>query len=180
MKNQILIRLANLDKLEKNGNFTKEEKNAINSFFNEYVKDEKILDELLKEIGKEKYDTLVDFAKSVHKDFYYVQAMLKKDSKDFIYLFKECFITFDNYSFNKLKKKYDKEILLGVLSLFNKIKDFCLDENLSDNTYKMVLVEYYNCPDEIAAVISKSFGENRMNLMLHKITKALNNSTKQR
>ena len=160
-----------MENLEQNGNLSKDEARLANDFFEKYVKNEIIFDELLNEIGAEKYEKLVRAIKEKHKDFYAIQKILMSNPKKLVNAFVECSIRFNSKTFEGYSKLYTKDTMLNVLQVFDRIKYFCIDNNYSKETFESILIDYYNCQKEIAKEIAIIFEENRLYILMYKILK---------
>ena len=169
-----LIQLANIENLSSKSDFTKEEKDAMDAFFNEFLKKDIVFDELLKAVGKEKYENIVSFVGESNKDYFGFAKILKENPNDLIEIFNNCFAYFDIACFDKYQKKHTKNALESVLNIYSRISDFCLDHNYSDVTFGTVLTKYYDCSEKIANNIVEAFGKHRDHLMLVKILRQTN------
>lgn len=165
----ILKKLIGREELNKNDNFSNEEKQAINSFFRKYVKENKVWDDLLLEIGESEYKRLEDFIKLVHGEYFSLQKMCHNQAENLLVVFERCIVVFDKKTYVRMVKTYDETIINDVIQVLGKVVDFCIDNRNSLETFSEILVNYYDCPKNIADSVAELFEKNRIQLSLYKL-----------
>lgn len=167
-REELLVNLANQN-LNKEFNLTKDQHKAVAYFFKAHVKNGGTWEDLKDKIGEQKYNYLVEFTKLKFSDYYHFQEIISFNSKDLVLIFENCVVVFDKIEYSTLSKKYGESCVSEVAIIFEKVINFCVDNKMSNNEFKKTLIDYYDCPNEIADLLMESFEKNRLFLMVQKI-----------